>query len=96
MNIYRLKIAGGNNIAVKTNNLGNLVADTLEGKKYGIGVYDRGDGVHKFAIFPDLETGEKALHEYLLRKYSESTIEELMYRYAPPEYNTIPGIHFQR
>ncbi|SHK49754.1 SafA/ExsA family spore coat assembly protein [Thermocrinis minervae] len=81
------EIKSGNNIAIKTNNPGNLVEDTLEGKKYGIGVYDRGDGVHKFAIFPDLETGERALREYLLRKYRDQTIEDLMYKYAPPEYN---------
>lgn len=80
------EVRSGDNIAVKTNNPGNISAYSMEGKKYGIGVYKR-DSDNIFAIFPDVETGEKALREYLLRRYKDKTIEEKIYIYAPPKYN---------
>ncbi|GER92917.1 hypothetical protein A45J_0648 [hot springs metagenome] len=70
----------------RTNNPGNLVSDTLEGKKYGIGKF-KNDAVHNFAIFPDMETGEKAMKEYIKRKFGEKTIQEMMEKYAPPKHN---------
>lgn len=66
----------------RNNNPGNIEAGSFATGQGGIG----SDG--RFAIFPDMPTGRKALSTLLTsRSYIALTIEQAMERYAPPTEN---------
>ncbi len=84
-------IKKGGTVAWRTNNPGNLSYGSLEGavKDGAIGVYRY--KTYKFGIFPDFETGEKALKNLWKNKWKnimpERTVKEAMFIYSPPEDN---------
>jgi hypothetical protein len=66
----------------RNNNPGNIEAGTFANSQGAIG----SDG--RFAIFPDPETGMRALQNLLTSDgYQALTIEQAMERYAPPDEN---------
>ena len=70
----------------RDNNPGNVEAGSFADSQGAIG----SDG--RFAIFPDAETGMRALQNLLgSDTYQGLTIEEAMERYAPPSENDTAG-----
>lgn len=65
----------------RNNNPGNLEAGKFTEKHGAIG----DDG--RFAIFPTMEAGEHAQEALLRGKYADYTINDMVYKYAPPVEN---------
>lgn len=65
----------------RTNNPGNLVPGMISKRNGQIGVAGR------FAVFPDLETGRKALRDSLQTTYGEKSLAEMIEKYAPKHEN---------
>lgn len=74
----------GGTLAWRNNNPGNIKMSEWAKANGAIGV-----GPDGFAIFPDPETGSKAIDKLLKegKNYRNATIKEAMYRYAPPSEN---------
>jgi hypothetical protein len=65
----------------KNNNPGDIEYGGFASKNGAI----KGDP--RFAIFPDIETGYKAMAALLLEHYNGMTIEQALNKYAPPVEN---------
>jgi hypothetical protein len=75
----------------RNHNPGNLVPGDISRKNGQIG---KAGG---FAVFPDKETGHRALLDCLKTTYGDKNIDELTEKYAPPkENNTAAYIKFLR
>lgn len=75
----------------RNHNSGNLVPGDISRKNGQIG---KAGG---FAVFPDKETGHRALLDCLKTTYGDKNIDELTEKYAPPkENNTAAYIKFLR
>ncbi|MGV6989240.1 integrating conjugative element protein [Testudinibacter sp. P80/BLE/0925] len=73
----------GGTLAWRNNNPGNIRAGEFAQRYGAIGV-----GPSGFAIFPDAETGERAIHALLkTRDYNNQTIAGAIERYAPRNEN---------
>ena len=67
----------GGTWAWRNNNPGNLVPGKVSKRNNQIGTTD------KFAIFPDYETGHRALIDCLKTTFANATIDDLVTAYAP-------------
>lgn len=65
----------------RNQNPGNLVLGKVSQRNGAIGKADR------FAVFPDYETGHRALLDSLLNEHGDKDIPALMNVYAPPKEN---------
>ncbi len=74
------KWAGGSR-AWRNQNPGNLVPGKVSKRNGAIGKADR------FAVFPDYETGHRAVLDSLLNEHGDKDIPALMNVYAPPKEN---------
>lgn len=74
------KFEGGNR-PWRNQNPGNLVSGKVSKRNGAIGKADR------FAVFPDYETGHRALLDSLLNEHGNKDISALMNVYAPPKEN---------
>lgn len=74
-------IARGGNQNYRNNNPGNLVPGGISKKNGQIGV------AGGFAVFPDLDTGRKALRDSLKTTHGAKTLAEMIAKYAPENEN---------
>lgn len=65
----------------RNNNPGNLTTGDVSRRNSQIG--EAGGGKIKFAVFPDRETGHRALIDCLKTTYANKSIDELVEKYAP-------------
>src|SRR4051812_16229286 len=63
------------------NNPGNLVPGAISKRNGQIGV------VRGFAVFPDVETGRKAMIDSLKSTYGKKSLSEMIKSYAPDHEN---------
>lgn len=65
----------------RNHNPGNVWAGSISKKHNQIGK------THGFAIFPNDESGHESLLDTLITTYGDSSIHEMIYKYAPPKEN---------
>jgi len=87
-NLQRLEFSRGQNIPTALNNPGCIRPGNPKIDKYAIGIVDTKSG--PFLAFMNPEAGFKAL-KTLLKRYSNSTIESMIKRYAPNFENDTDG-----
>lgn len=78
-------IKSGGSVNWRTNNPGNLVYGPFAKKHGAIGSITASG--HKFAVFPSMEAGKKAMQALLLGKYRNKSIAGMLKKYAPPSTN---------
>jgi hypothetical protein len=70
---------GGRNY--RNNNPGNLVPGKISKRNGQIGV------AGGFAVFPDFETGKRAMADSLKSTHGDRSLKEMIWKYAPPHEN---------